>query len=163
MHLWAEVNPAPASELIDEAAHPFCLRCAEWPNVAQPLGLLAKGELNGQTSPLILMLPSARNRPLPSPLIARRTSSDATQVRSKLAAWTVDSLVLTQPIRQLNEASFNASYSAGDVELGADFVFYHWFTQQLKRAFLRDQYLPSLYYDTQRQRAAQSSRRARKR
>lgn len=63
-----------------------------------------------------------------------------------LRAWQVETLPLEAPLRQFRELRFLTDDAFGDLRAGADLLFWHWFTQQLKQLFLQDQYLPGLRY-----------------
>ena len=64
----------------------------------------------------------------------------------KLKPWRVESHLLEHPIKQLGDIHFLARYRSEDIQPGNDFLFWYWFTQELKRLLVRDQYLPALLY-----------------
>ncbi|MCF8016018.1 MAG: DEAD/DEAH box helicase, partial [Chromatiaceae bacterium] len=158
----------------EQAAHPFALPRAGWSVLLEKLGLKRAGDsVERRLLACPVWLPSAPQAPLPSPELARRLGgtesgietgtgivtgaeseteaapnpSDPTvEDSSRLQAWQVETFPLAAPLRQFRELRFLTDDAFGGLRAGADLLFWHWFTQQLKQLFLQDQYLPGLRY-----------------
>ncbi|MCC7279837.1 MAG: DEAD/DEAH box helicase [Chromatiaceae bacterium] len=144
--LWAEtLETRDLGSGGDPPAHPFHLARADWPALLEALGLGATATARGQAfMSCALQLPSAAAAPLPSPALARYWPADVDASQATPRSWRVDCLRLEHPIKQLSEIHFLASHQDEAVQPGGDFLFWYWFTQELKRLLIRDQYLPSL-------------------
>jgi SNF2 family DNA or RNA helicase len=109
-----------------------------------PLGLtISPFERRFHFVPQTLALPSAGDAPCPSPEFE---PGDAESQPAILRAWEVDAYRLTRPIKQLGELRFLAFCHSHDIRPGADFLFWHYYTQSLKAVILRDRYIPALLY-----------------
>ncbi|MBK8638714.1 MAG: DEAD/DEAH box helicase [Chromatiaceae bacterium] len=144
--LWAEtLETRGAGSGGDPPPHPFHLARAKWPALLEALGLASMASAGGDASmTCTLQLPSAAEAPLPSPTLARYWPADVDASLAAPRSWRVDCLRLERPIKQLSEIHFLASHQSEAVQPGGDFLFWYWFTQELKRLLIRDQYLPSL-------------------
>ncbi len=149
--LWVESDHAllqPKTTPQDSAAHPFGLPKPRWPELLETLGLIKKGERRSVQTGTV-WLPSHNNAPLPSPELAHRlgdwiVGDDDDPLT--LSPWQVETFALKLPWREFRELRFLAEASVGDVRLGSDLLFWHWFMQQLKQLLLKDQYLPGFRY-----------------
>ena len=127
--------------------HPFHLPGEAWPPFLETLGAKpAVPQLCDALEPCTIQLPSAADAPLPSPQLARYWPEDIDEGQAALRPWRVDGYRLDHPVKQLSDIHFLAFYRAEDVQPGSDFLFWYWFTQELKRLLVRDQYLPALVY-----------------
>ena len=168
--LWIETDPplksasAPTSKQAkagQPAPHPFALPKARWPELLEALGLATARDSAArrlQTCPF--WLPSRTDRPLPSPELAHRLGEPVTGAADaegnagaeadpdaiSLRPWQVETFPLEAPLRQFRELRFLTDDAFGDRRPGADLLFWHWFTQELKQLLLQDQYLPGLRY-----------------
>ena len=141
--LWAETQgPLPANRGQDGSTHPFALSRADWPGLLETLGLAPPHD--GALSDCRIQLPSSPDAPLPSPALARYWPDEIDTSGTELRPWTVDCLRLDRPIRQLSDIHFLAISRAAEAQPGGDYLFWYWFTQELKRLLVRDQYLPAL-------------------
>jgi SNF2 family DNA or RNA helicase len=157
LRLWAEtLEKAPDRRRQSTARHPFHLPRDAWPAFLEALGAKPAAPA-GTEDTCTLQLPSSAEAPLPSPQLAKYWPDAIDEARATLRPWAVDCLRLTRPIKQLSDLHFLAFYRAEDVEPGNDFLFWYWFTQELKRLLVREQYLPALVYrevSTRRQKGA---------
>ena len=147
-HLWAETME-PCSKTPDKGvpAHPFQVDANAWPGMLESLGWKPSRPQSRDTLQRVtLQLPSSTDVPLPSPELAKVWPEDIDTSATELRPWQVDTQRLDQPIKQLSDVHFLAIYQAEDIQPGGDFLFWYWFTQELKRLLLRDQYLPALVY-----------------
>ncbi len=144
--LWAETlavaKPGRTQEAIPR--HPFQLSVKDWPAFWGTLGLPEEPRalamaLEDQT----LLLPSSAESPLPSPALARYWPTEFSVAEARLRPWRLDCLRLDRPIRQLSDIHFLAFRQGGAVQPAGDFLFWYWFTQEIKRLLVRDQYLPA--------------------
>ena len=144
--LWAEslavAKPGRTQEAIPR--HPFQLSAKDWPAFWGTLGLPEEPRalamaLEDQT----LLLPSSTEAPLPSPALARYWPTEFSVAEARLRPWRLDCLRLDRPIRQLSDIHFLAFRQGGAVQPAGDFLFWYWFTQEIKRLLVRDQYLPA--------------------
>ncbi len=144
--LWAETLERGAARREDGVpVHPFHLTRANWPTLVEVLG--AQTIVSPLDDALVsgtLRLPGTAELPLPSPSLARYWPDDGTDAPVTFQRWQVDCLRLDRPIKQLSDLHFLAFHRAGEVQPGGDFLFWYWFTQELKRLLVRDQYLPAL-------------------
>ena len=147
------------------APHPFALPKARWPELLKTLGLAtARDAAERRLQACPVWLPSGTDQPLPSPELAHRLGEPATGLAEadteadteadadaeadaiSLRPWQVETFPLAAPLRQFRELRFLTDDAFGDHRAGADLLFWHWFTQQLKQLLLQDQYLPGLRY-----------------
>lgn len=146
--LWVETDRRRRSRRRQKTpAHPFALPADDWPGFLDALGMKpAMGRRHPALERCLLQLPSAADTPLPSPQLARAWPEplDLEGVVWKL--WQVDAYPVADAIRRLSEIHFLAFYHTEDVQAGSDLLFWYWFTQELKRLLMRDQYLPALVY-----------------
>ena len=119
----------------------------DWPAFVAEVGLdLSPIELRAALQSCALQLPSAADAPLPSPQLAKVWEPEIAEDHAALLPWQVDCLRLDYPIKQLSDLHFLAFFRAEGLQPGGDFLFWYWFTQELKRLLVRDQYLPALIY-----------------
>ncbi|WP_295447876.1 DEAD/DEAH box helicase [uncultured Thiodictyon sp.] len=140
--LWAETQERrPVGRDQGLPVHPFHLSRAEWPAFLETLGA---SSLDDAFETCALQLPGKADTPLPSPALARYWPDDSDDGPLSFQRWQVDCYRLDRPIKQLSDIHFLAFHRAADVQPGSDFLFWYWFTQELKRLLVRDQYLPAL-------------------
>jgi len=147
LRLWAEtLTVARAERTQDEIPrHPFQLPAKDWPALWGSLGFAeVPGALAMALETQSLLLPSTAEAPLPSPALARYWPSDINVAEAWPRPWRLDCLRLERPIRQLSDIHFLAFQQGGTVQPAGDFLFWYWFTQEIKRLLVRDQYLPAL-------------------
>lgn len=144
--LWAETlavaKPGRTQEAIPR--HPFQLSAKDWPAFSGTLGLPEEPRaLAMALEDQSLLLPSSAEAPLPSPALARYWPTEFRVAEARLRPWRLDCLRLDRPIRQLSDIHFLAFRQGGAVQPAGDFLFWYWFTQEIKRLLVRDQYLPA--------------------
>jgi len=140
--LWLEAEPTlPKPGKSQRRTHPFQVPADEWPALLSELGIA-----DGILSKCSIQLPSVGGHPLPS-LQARQSVADWPDGGPmKLQSWSVDAAAVEYPFKQLADAHFLVAHRLETLQHGSDFLFWHWFTQSLKRLVLRDQYTPALEY-----------------
>jgi SNF2 family DNA or RNA helicase len=127
--------------------HPFQLRASDWPAFLEVLGAKpSPSQIRDALHSCTIHLPSAASAPLPSPQLAKYWPDAIEETQATFQPWRVDCFRLERPIKQLSELHFLTFYRAEDVQPGSDLLFWYWFTQELKRLLVRDQYLPALIY-----------------
>jgi SNF2 family DNA or RNA helicase len=146
--LWAEtLQLRPARRAREARPHPFSVTSGDWPALVAEVGLdLSPIELRAALRSCALQLPSAADAPLPSPQLAKVWEQGIDEDNAALLPWQVDCLRLDYPIKQLSDLHFLAFYRSEGLQTGGDFLFWYWFTQELKRLLVRDQYFPALIY-----------------
>ncbi|UHD18079.1 DEAD/DEAH box helicase [Thiocapsa bogorovii] len=146
MRLWCETDRAdPDDTEPTSARHPGQLPRSDWPALLEGLGL-ANGTTVLKPTPGLVRLPSHGARPLPCPELAKALQEPVDVSGATLRTWEVDCIALERPIKQLADMHYLAAFGFDDLEPGSDFLFWYWFTQELKQRLLRDQYLPALRY-----------------
>ena len=90
-------------------------------------------------------LPSANGAPLPSVELARYVDEE-TPDEFALTPWQVCCYRLDRPIPALHDISIRALHDADEFQLGADLLFWHRYTRELKAIIARDHYIPALTY-----------------
>jgi len=144
--LWAEtLERRPAGRGEGVPIHPFGLPMEAWPDFLEALGVKTDArQLRDRLEPCTVHLPSATDAPLPSPQLAKYWPDAVDEAQTVLDPWRLYCYRLDHPVNKLNEIHFLSFYRAEDVQPGSDFLFWYWYTQELKRLLLRDQYLPAL-------------------
>ena len=123
----------------------------------QGLGIRSP-ELDAIT-PKYFLLPTANEQPLPSLELARYLEIDLPQ-EFTWQYWQIDCYQTTtnvkvsgysyEPvnnvIKLLNDIHFIAISSTDEIQLGADLLFWYYYTQSFKQIILQDKYIPALKY-----------------
>lgn len=139
--MWVETAQPHTESKRKTVLHPHHLTEKNWPPFLSDLGLPKSPlPLDNHT----LWLPSSESAPLPSPELMLVMPEEDQAI--DLKDWGVDCYRLDQPIRQFAELQFLATYQAENVKVGTDFLFWYWFTQQIKQLLLHDHYIPALRY-----------------
>ena len=156
-YLWVETA---AKRRRTTTHHPAHLRWADLNNLlVSELGLPPSRQKSGDPgASLWFLLPTEDGAPLLSTEMSRYLEAP-TEPPADMTwqPWQVDSYPiadLTEVIHILNDLHFIATYNLADVQLGADLLFWHRYSQALKLVVLRDQYLPALKYRHLSQRKA---------
>jgi SNF2 family DNA or RNA helicase len=88
--------------------------------------------------------PCLNGKPLPSPetgTLPEGDYPDRAKLRVlRLACWHL----AASPIETLNELHFRCIFQGQETRVAGDFLFWFWFSRQLKDLLLKDQYLPAL-------------------
>ncbi len=113
---------------------------------------LLQGAIRSSQEPAILpkyfLLPTADRVALPSLELARYHEAELPE-EFTLQYWQIDCYKLpetTSAIAFLNDLHFVALNNLADVQLGADLLFWYYYTQAFKQIILKDQYIPALRY-----------------
>lgn len=97
-------------------------------------------DLDGALETCTLQLLGKADTPLPLPALARYwpdDSDDGPLEPSSVGRRTATGWIV--PLTQLSNIHFLACHRAADVQPGSDFLFWYWFTQELKGLLVRDQ------------------------
>jgi len=147
-YLWVETdNPSSSSRGSSSDLHPRHLTQAALVSfLVEKLGL--RDVLPGNFCTKYFLLPTVEDRPAPSFELLRYVDEEE-PIEFDLAPWQVWCYKVPDLIATLNDIHFIALHAAEDFQLGADFVFWHQYTQEMKAVFARDQYIPAFKYRVQ--------------
>lgn len=125
--------------------------------------------------PRFFLLPTVDGQPLPSLELARylevelpdafefdfwQVSCYPTLASAKTSAYGKSQVNAVVPL--LNDLHFIAKHSLSEIQMGADLLFWFYFTQTLKRIIFKDQYIPALKYrQVEAPKASRAKRRSR--
>jgi SNF2 family DNA or RNA helicase len=91
------------------------------------------------------LLPTVAGKPAPSFELLRYVEEEE-PIEFDLVPWQVYCYPVRDIIWSLNDIHFTALTGAEDFQLGADFLFWHQYTQAFKVSIAKDQYIPALKY-----------------
>jgi SNF2 family DNA or RNA helicase len=126
------------------------------------LGLpdITNSSLGGKIVPCFFTLPTAKGKALPSLELSRYCEMELPQ-SFEWQTWQIDCYRVTNPVprgtrspiasvsaclSRLKDLHFMAQYELVAVHLGADLLFWHYFSQAFKQVVLKDHYIPALAY-----------------
>lgn len=89
---------------------------------------------------LTLLLPTLKDRPLPSPELQPVDINGSVT----LQPWQVYAYPLPAPLKAINNIHFLCCYQVSNSRVSSDFLFWYYFSQSLKQILAKDQYLPVL-------------------
>ena len=147
--VWAETDiPSKRDKKRRPHRHPFQLTALELTTLlTQQLGLEPSQEevrrLSTETK--FLIFPSTQDSPLPSIELARYLEEDLAEA-IEWGVWAVDGYRLPQPLKNLNDLHFVSQYQSNELQIGADLLFWYYYTQNLKQIIKKDHYIPALKY-----------------
>ncbi len=156
-YLWVETTEA-KKRTKSSQIHPFQLAQADLESFLQTeLGIKKLAE--DAISPRYFLLPTADKKPLPSLELSRYLETELPEEFS-WQYWQVDWYLATalikvssycyEPvnnvIKLLNDIHFLAINSISEIQLGADLLFWYYYTQAFKQIILKDRYIPALKY-----------------
>ncbi len=161
-YLWVETTEARKTKN-STTIHPYQLSA---PDLAafleQDLGV--KNLQPDAIAPKYFLLPTAKGQPLPSLELARYLEIDnpeeftwqyweidcyQTATSVKVSGYSYD--LVNNVIKLLNDLHFIAINTPQEIQLGADLLFWYYYTQSFKQIILKDQYIPALkYYQPQK-------------
>ena len=148
-YLWVETDsPAKQPKKQAEKRHPGQLNQNDLSSfLANDLKLPAPryGDFSQNLSTKYLLLPSSENKPLPSPELSRYLETEPPEATG-WKIWEIDCYHLTPVIKLLNELHFLGLYNVGEMQLGADLLFWYHYSQSFKSIIFKDQYIPALQY-----------------
>ncbi len=99
--------------------------------------------INSKLTTRYFLLPTAQNKPLPSPELSRYVDVEIPNTIT-LQAWEIECYPISNIIKTLTDINFLVSYNSDDIQLGTDFLFWQQYSQSLKTVILKDQYIPAL-------------------
>lgn len=148
-YLWVETDAQPdPSRRAADAIHPRHLtQKALATFLAEKLGLreLASETLAQTVGMKYFLLPTVAGKPAPSFELLRYVDEEE-PLEFELAPWQISCYPLSEIISTLNDIHFIALNAAENFQLGADFLFWHQYTQVMKGVIAKDQYIPALKY-----------------
>ncbi|MDJ0572747.1 MAG: DEAD/DEAH box helicase [Pleurocapsa sp. MO_192.B19] len=161
-YLWVETTK-PKTTKNSTTIHPYQLSAKNLEFfLAQDLGI--KNIQADAITPKYFLLPTAKEQPLPSLELARYLETDnpseftwqyweincyLTTTSVKVSGYSYD--LVNNVIKLLNDLHFIAINSSSELQLGADLLFWYYYTQSFKQIILQDQYIPALkYYQPQK-------------
>jgi SNF2 family DNA or RNA helicase len=161
-YLWVETSTVQKRRNTDRRTHPFHLASADLEAfLTEQLGIASAtySKTNDRISTKYFALPTASDRPLPSPELARYL--DDIELENEgfaywaIACYLVNTSVKTNSysysqvshiIKLLNDIHFLALNNADEIQFGSDLVFWYHYTQAFKEIIFKDQYIPALKY-----------------
>ena len=148
-YLWVETDtPLDPSRHTTDAIHPRHLtQKALVTFLAERLGLreLASDTLAQAVDAKYFLLPTVADKPAPSFELLRYVDEEE-PLEFELAPWQISCYPISEIISTLNDIHFIALNAAENFQLGADFLFWHQYTQVMKGVIAKDQYIPALKY-----------------
>lgn len=135
--IWVETDETVNKAV--NARHPSHLQdkaCIEFLKNECALGSVS--ENNGTW--LSLLLPTCSNQPLASPELLHVEVDDTITLQN----WQIYGYPVSTPLKSINNLHFLCSYSANNLRIGSDFLFWYYFSQSLKQMLAKDQYIPGL-------------------
>ena len=159
--LWVETTEFWKSK--NSTIHPYQLTGKDLEAfLVQDLGI--KNLQSDAIVPKYFLLPTVKERPLPSLELSRYLEVDSpskftwqyweidcyqTTARVKVSGYSY--ALINNVIKLLNDIHFLAINSANEIQLGADLLFWYYYTQSFKQIILKDQFIPALkYYQTKK-------------
>ncbi|AFY72043.1 SNF2-related protein (plasmid) [Thalassoporum mexicanum PCC 7367] len=97
------------------------------------------------TATKYFLLPSANNKPLPSPELSRYLETEPLEATG-WQSWAIDCCSIVNVIKFLNDLHFLCLHQADQMQLGSDLFFWYHYTQAFQQVILKDQYIPALKY-----------------
>ncbi|WP_121967595.1 DEAD/DEAH box helicase [Leptolyngbya sp. BC1307] len=153
--LWAETSEPETSEPSRSKASkpgdrfPHHLARSALATLLEELGIkpASSRSIEAGIRPHRFWLPTADDLPLPSLELSRYLEQDPPETFD-YQLWDVDGYALPagRSLSVLNELHFIALYNLAEVQLGADLLFWYYYTQSLKQVLQRDQYIPAMRY-----------------
>lgn len=105
----------------------------------------APGALERLLCAKYFLLPTSCGQPAPCFELLRYVDEEE-PLEFELVPWQIWCYRVPDLLTTLNDIHFIALNAAEDFQLGADFVFWHQYSQALKSIIARDQYIPALKY-----------------
>ena len=147
-YIWVETDASRKRKKELEDSYPFQLEPTELANLLSvELGIAAPSynPLVGQIVPKYFLLPSEEGKPLASLELLRYLEKEPPET-TQLKAWTINCYPVVNIISFLNDAHFLCLYKEGEIQLGADLLFWYHYTQAFQEVILKDQYIPAWQY-----------------
>ncbi len=161
-YLWVETTEARKTKN-STTIHPYQLSSKDLEAfLSQELGL--KNLQSDGITPKYFLLPTAKEEPLPSLELARYLEKDnpeeftwqyweidcyLTTTNVKVSGYSYD--LVNNVIKLLRDLHFIAINSEREIQLGADLLFWYYYTQSFQQIILKEQYIPALkYYQPQK-------------
>ncbi len=161
-YLWVETTTARKTKN-STRIHPYQLSSKDLEAfLLEELGI--KNLQSDAITPKYFLLPTAKERPLPSLELARYLETPnpeeftwqyweincyLTTTNVKVSGYSYD--LVNNVIKLLRDIHFIAINSEREIQLGADLLFWYYYTQSFKQIILKEQYIPALkYYQPQK-------------
>ena len=153
-YLWVETTQSQKGKSV----HPYQLSATELADfLGKELGI--KNIEAEAIERKYFLLPTAKKQPLPSLELARYLERELPEEFS-WQYWSIDCYRTTTSvkvsgysyeevnnvIKLLNEIHFIALHSSNEIQLGADLLFWHYYSQSFKQIIFKEQYIPALKY-----------------
>ncbi|BAZ38480.1 putative helicase [Calothrix sp. NIES-4101] len=149
LFLWVETPITRKSRNQSQKIHPGHLDKDELITfITQELGIKINPlEIERRIFPQYFALPTASDRPLPSPELGKYLEAEIPE-DYELAYWQVDcyDIQTVNAIKTISDIHFLALYLSNEVQLGSDLLFWYHYSQAFKQVILKDQYIPALKY-----------------
>lgn len=141
-YLWVESSLNSRVKPTANGPHPRHLRPGELQTLMAELGISVRRDAFTTVS---LPLPAQQTGPLPCPELAPYLDQDDLSEQAELMKWEISCVILReQPITRLNELHFQMRFHPQGLIPGADFLFWHWFSQSIKALLFKDAFAPGL-------------------
>lgn len=109
--------------------------------------------LPSQFETVALLLPTAQGTPLPCPELMAELEDDLLD-QAEWASWTINCFRLTDsPISTISDLHYRLIFQGNEIRPGQDFLFWYTYTQSLKQFLLKDQYIPALRCQQEKQKS----------
>jgi SNF2 family DNA or RNA helicase len=162
-YLWVETSDVQKRRSDRRHTHPFHLASADLEAfLKEQLGIapVTYSKTNNSISTQYFALPTANDRPLPSPELARYLETEIDADNEGFAYWAIACYLVNASVKTstysygqvshiiklLNDIHFLALNNADEIQFGSDLVFWYHYTQSFKGIILKDQYIPALKY-----------------
>ena len=143
-YLWIETSSAAKKGIkLAKNVHPNHLQHKDLLNFVE--NLLGISKPAHDIAICHFLLPTSKNKPLPSPELHRYMEVEIPKTVT-LQSWEINCYIVSDVIKTLSELHFLVSYGSNDIQLGADLLFWYHYSQSLKTVILKDQYIPALKY-----------------
>jgi hypothetical protein len=155
-YLWVETTAVKKTK--KSKTHPYQVSGKDLAGfLGQDLGV--KNSQVDTITPKYFLLPTISDRPLPSLELARYLETDIpeeftwqywqidcyqTNTNVKVSGYSYEPV--NNVINLLNDIHFIAINSKNEIQLGADLLFWYYYTQSFKQIILEDKYIPALKY-----------------
>ncbi|MBO3458260.1 DEAD/DEAH box helicase [Aetokthonos hydrillicola Thurmond2011] len=129
--------------------------------VVQELGIKEPAtKITERISPKYFALPTANDKPLPSPELVKYLEIEIPEDYDGFQYWKIDCYEVVgipkanspqtpkpiNVIKLLNDIHFLALHNSSELQIGSDLLFWYHYTQAFKQVILKDQYIPALKY-----------------
>ena len=162
-YLWIETSSFEQDRTKNkQQVHPYHLDSQELGTfLSQELGIKDnEATIQQRISSKYFALPTANNKPLPSPELNRYLDLEITEQYDRLQYWQIDcyqavtevkissyrTATAVNIIKLLQDIHFLALYQSESMQIGSDLLFWYHYTQAFKQVILKDRYIPAFKY-----------------